>query len=59
MKKLIVGAILMLILVNTAVVIANQITGDPFVFSPLLNVIAPILTALAGWKAGRMKPVNP
>ena len=49
----------MLILVNTAVVIANQITGAPFVFSPLQNVIAPILTALAGWKAGRMKPVNP
>ncbi len=49
MKKLMIYVLLMLVLVNAAVLLADHFVGRPFVFNFALNLVSPVLTGIACW----------
>lgn len=56
MKKLMIDVLLMLVLVNAVVLLADQFVGRPFVFNFALNLVAPILSGIACWLVGKSAP---
>ncbi len=49
MKKLLVNAVLLLVLVNTIILLGCLISDKAFRFNPLLSMAAPILYAVVFW----------
>ena len=49
MKKLLLNIVLFLVMMNTADYLACYISGKPFVFNFLFDIVTPILCAVTAW----------
>ena len=51
MKKLVLNMILMLAVMNVAIFLGAYISGKPFEFNLIFNLVTPIICAVASWQA--------
>ena len=55
MKKLVLNVILMLAVMNAAFFLGIYVTGKPFEFNLIFNLVTPIICAVVSWQAEQIK----
>ena len=50
MKKFILFVVVMLVAMNAAIFLGTYVAGNPFEFSFIFNVVAPLICALSSWQ---------
>ncbi len=59
MKKLVLNVILMLVAMNAAIYLGICVAGTSFEFNFILNLVAPIICAVAAWETEQKKAEQP